>query len=452
LANEHTIRTFNAADIEKYHKGQLSAQEMHDLEKAALDDPFLADAIEGYSTAGVNVEADLAELKQRLAEADKQRKVVPIAAPRPGIPWLRVAALLILIAGAGTMIYFLSTKEKRADIAMQPKAIEEKISAPASEAKARKSDSVVESAGVGTARNKSETNQNAEEPKTSIPVAADGNTASNSLAVNPSPKQSDIATKKEVVPGNPAMAFEVEPSGNAQIRKDKAAKTDDETATRTADKEEAELRRTKNFGTEAAKTNNSQARINYFRGRVTDENAKALPFANVTNIADSIGTYSDANGNFVLISPDTVLDVQVRSIGFTNNNSRLQNNVTTNKIVMQEDNSLPETVINNQRSTNSRARNNMVLEESEPVDGWANYDLYIANNLNPAPNTDRRQRANGQVELSFEVNDKGQPINITIEKHLCDSCDQEAIRLIKEGPKWKRNSRKSGRTSVTVAF
>src|SRR5580658_5011441 len=38
---------YSASDIEKYRKGELSAREMHDLEQAALDDPFLADAIEG---------------------------------------------------------------------------------------------------------------------------------------------------------------------------------------------------------------------------------------------------------------------------------------------------------------------------------------------------------------------------------------------------------------------
>ena len=52
MANDNNIKKFTASDIEKYHKGQLSAKERHDLEKAALDDPFLADALEGYSTAG----------------------------------------------------------------------------------------------------------------------------------------------------------------------------------------------------------------------------------------------------------------------------------------------------------------------------------------------------------------------------------------------------------------
>ena len=35
---------FTAGDIERYHSGKMSPEERHALEKAALDDPFLAGA------------------------------------------------------------------------------------------------------------------------------------------------------------------------------------------------------------------------------------------------------------------------------------------------------------------------------------------------------------------------------------------------------------------------
>ena len=60
---------FNSDDIRRYLSGKMSREEMYQLEKAALDDPFLADAIEGFEKhADINVSADLNELKQRLAE------------------------------------------------------------------------------------------------------------------------------------------------------------------------------------------------------------------------------------------------------------------------------------------------------------------------------------------------------------------------------------------------
>ena len=48
MPENNNIQNYSAADIERYHKGQLTPEEMHAMEKAALDDPFLADAIEGY--------------------------------------------------------------------------------------------------------------------------------------------------------------------------------------------------------------------------------------------------------------------------------------------------------------------------------------------------------------------------------------------------------------------
>ena len=80
MAKENEIKKYTAADIDRYHKGLLSPKERHDLEKAALDDPFLADALEGYATAGVHTAEDLAELQQRLQNrvSNQRSKVVPL--------------------------------------------------------------------------------------------------------------------------------------------------------------------------------------------------------------------------------------------------------------------------------------------------------------------------------------------------------------------------------------
>ncbi|MDJ1505186.1 energy transducer TonB [Xanthocytophaga agilis] len=43
----------------------------------------------------------------------------------------------------------------------------------------------------------------------------------------------------------------------------------------------------------------------------------------------------------------------------------------------------------------------------------------------------------GKVYLSFVVNYDGTISNITIEKGLCDKCDQEAIRVVKTMPLWR---------------
>ena len=81
---------------------------------------------------------------------------------------------------------------------------------------------------------------------------------------------------------------------------------------------------------------NKRQRENYFNGRIRDANNNPLPFANITNTRDNVGTYADAQGRFTLVSPDSVLNVQVRSVGFENSTVQLKNNVTGNDVVLQE--------------------------------------------------------------------------------------------------------------------
>jgi hypothetical protein len=62
----------------------------------------LADAIEGFEkNAGIDIGADVNELKQRLAEKTDTSK-------ERGFGWWRIAALFILVLGASTAAWYLS--------------------------------------------------------------------------------------------------------------------------------------------------------------------------------------------------------------------------------------------------------------------------------------------------------------------------------------------------------
>jgi hypothetical protein len=93
----------------------------------------------------------------------------------------------------------------------------------------------------------------------------------------------------------------------------------------------------------------------------------------------------------------------------------------------------------------------MTVEEPEPADGWYNYDTYIANNIKIPDNIKIKNSPASEVELSFDVNKEGDPVNIKVEKSVCKECDAEAIRLLKDGPKWKKK-KKNRRAQVAVSF
>jgi hypothetical protein len=91
---------YSAADIRKYLQGDLSAREMQALEAAALEDPFLADALEGMEKdrqlrGDAPFREDLAALKERLDQriAKKNRAVV---LPLYHSAWRATAAVIIL--------------------------------------------------------------------------------------------------------------------------------------------------------------------------------------------------------------------------------------------------------------------------------------------------------------------------------------------------------------------
>lgn len=478
MAIDNNIKNFTAVDIEKYHNGLLSSKERHDLEKAALDDPFLADAMEGYAGAGGNTSADIADLKKRLSEKVEGAKIIPMNAVRKNsFRTLRAAALIAFVAGASFLIYQFGFNKKQDEIAQAGGTKKEDI---------KSIDTVVKT----TSTQPGAITTPVSDAKTEEPTAG--------LTINETPA---TVTDKETKPGNGIVTTHVEtavtekrndditvskttdskPVITTPVKDEKAdwykanpaspqkkevarEEVKNKVISQEVDKDAAadELAKQQNNRNVAAgrkaneqNTYRNQA-TNVFRGQVTDADNNGLPFANVTNVQDNnAGTYTDARGYFNLTYPDTVLNVQVRSIGFENTNTQLRNNVSTNQVVLPDDRkSLSEVVLSNQKpNATARSRDgNMKLEEPEPADGWDNYDTYLVNNLNvPEDLKSRQNNAGSAVEVSFEVDKNGKPTNIKIEKSLCAKCDEEAKRLIKEGPKWKRKAQKS-RTRVTVSF
>lgn len=454
MPGENNHISFTAADIRKYHEGQLTPGEMHALEKAALEDPFLADALEGYAADGVQLPGDTDDLKNRLQERIQDKKVIPLAAPR-SFNWLRAAAMIVAVIGAGLLVYQFGFNQKRdtdiAQISSPEKAKQDTVTAV----------SPLNSDTVAATQPSATLNQ-AVNAETQVPSVKDTPPAFNKVAPVVSPIPSESAKTAPQTPlGGKVPGIAVTDNAMTTVRADTALgyqndyaanqrfKAAEELEARQSKKEEASMNA---LVQSKARRNQAFLQSNIFRGKVTDAQNNPLPFANITNSRDNVGTYSDAQGNFVLTSPDSVLDVQVRSLGFENNNVQLQNNTASNKVVLNDDRSLTEVVISNKKINSRMREGNMVLEEPEPADGWSNYDTYLANNLNVPENYKSKQSSGGEVELSFEVNQLGEPINIKVTRSLCEVCDKEAIRLLKEGPKWKRKAKKGRRTTVKIPF
>jgi TonB family protein len=189
---------------------------------------------------------------------------------------------------------------------------------------------------------------------------------------------------------------------------------------------------------------------NRFNYRVVDAQNNPVPFANVTNTRDNVGTYTDIRGNFNLISADSTLDVQIRSLGYNSANYKLVPSAKQNELILKEDDQARREVLTQNRKLISSVTRKDSTELEEPEVGWGNYNTYIANNIQ-IPNNIRAKNTRSDVELSFDIDRAGNPINIKVTKSSqCKACDDEAIRLLKEGPKWKRKGKKS-KTTILIA-
>jgi len=67
-----------------------------------------------------------------------------------------------------------------------------------------------------------------------------------------------------------------------------------------------------------------------------------------------------------------------------------------------------------------------------PPNGW---EKYVKSQLD-YPDSAKLNGVTGTVELIFQVNDAGQPSDFRIIKSLGYGCDQEAIRVVTDGPAW----------------
>ena len=450
MSEEKNIINYTAADIEKYWTGKLSPAEMHALEKAAMDDPFLADALEGYKNTSL-ANAGLDSLKERL---DKRvGAFVPVInLKRKRFTWVKAAAAVIIIVGMGLLVQQLIFNDRNKDSI----AVVEKDDKKA-EVGANSNPIVVDS--IKNLSTKSDSASFKPAQKTSISPTA-GNYFNATTDTSKKEGGSDAVLKKreteDVQALNAPVFADIERKDEPEKEKADLKKTlDDSTKTLNDQKFNAARSVAKpkanqeyfntrdNVGISSGFTLN-----NKFNYRVVDPQNNPVPFANVMNTGDNVGTYTDIRGNFNLVSSDSILHVQIRSLGYNAANYKLVPSNQSGTLVLNED-ERKETVAQNRKVVNSLSRKDSA-EIEEPEVGWGNYNTYVANNIQ-IPDNVRPKNTRSDVELSFDIDKTGQPINIKVTRSSqCKECDDEAIRLLKEGPKWKRKGKKS-KATVSIA-
>lgn len=105
------IPQFGFDDFRRYTAGEMTPAEMHALETASLDDPFLADALDGYMESNNTIAAThLTQIKNTILGDEQQEVKIIAIAKTNSRSWLRVAAMIVLMCGAAFISYKLLNK------------------------------------------------------------------------------------------------------------------------------------------------------------------------------------------------------------------------------------------------------------------------------------------------------------------------------------------------------
>jgi hypothetical protein len=415
-----------------YIRGLRKGKEAHRLERESMQDPFLADAMDGYSQVEGNHEQRIEKLRMQVSAHSAKNKNTR------AITWSIAACLAI---GFGISSYFLFLKKSMTDeVFIAKESVSSKLAEPA----------VPPTPAIPATPTVPATPQK-EIALATAKVKTDSTPASEITARQADKKDmiAKIQATSQPQQGTPPVATV---PVMEEVSEETAALQE---VVATMDTFESESDKKMKL----AKVATILPQKNMIKGRVTDEKGEPLIGASVTYKGTNIGTITNMNGEFSLVKKDDKKRLTAEYIGYNPVEIRIDTSRTMLIAMNENKQALNEVVVvgygakKNKKSTTTG--NVVTVKEQakkeitpQPVIGKRSYQKYLKKNL-VRPTDEKCKDIKGEVVLSFFVNGEGKPQNITVIHGLCEFADKEAIRLVKEGPKWT-----SGKlpARVTVRF
>lgn len=471
-------------DIARYLSGRMSAAEMHALEKRALDDPFLAEALEGGSALP---EADFAEdvdqLQDLLAQRTQHRTTgaVPAANTAPAgkqiSMWTwptRIAAGFLIVASAGVIMYFINGEDRSADLALhQESAVsaEQKPSPVISaDPRSHPDDGSVEQlapAELSTANDEvaaSEARKNFRQAPAAKPSqeehaqALAGRAPGVSSSANADSVTLDEPGQRTEIASNDqhARAFKTGEAPRDALLKDEQADVQQPHAeverteaiiaqsTRTAAKKSQESRSEVPAAASSGAAKDSAAPSasgkNVFKGKVVDADGTAIPGVNVVIKGTNTGTVTDIHGDYQIALSDKNPTLVYTFIGYTNTEAVADASTPATVTLTEDLTQLSEVVVAGYGVQREGSPLEPTFDFAYPVGGKRAFKQYLEKNLQ-YPREALLNNVEGRVTIQFSVETSGLLSDFRVVKGIGSGCEEEVIRLIKSGPKWNPTKR-----------
>jgi TonB family protein len=392
-----------AEQLRRYAAGKLTPAERHAVERYLLDHPLHAAALEGTQAMRADgldpapAHADLqARLRQRLGRAEKRRLV----------------SLWGYGAAAGLVLLLLSTFFWKTSDERQPRATSEAIRPPA------------EVPAPLAAR--PEIRQPDRPPQLLPPgVPADADTGA--------------GLAEEIVVGvwdSERRAVPLPDSGRVTNREDIAAAVPAPAVAR-----------------ESVKRGVTPPS---FSGRVLDSSQQPVAGASVVVKGTTRGTTTDAQGQFRLNGLQPGQQLTLSSIGYRSRDIRVRDTLVGTIVLEPDVQALSEVVVigygtQQRRSVTGAVSSTRTTRKTQPEGGLEAFRAYLQQARRvPA------EAVRGTVVVRFTVQPDGSLANLRVTNPLSPAHDAEALRLVREGPRWipatRRGKAVRQRVRVEVPF
>lgn len=398
-----------------YIRGLRKGKEAHRLEKESMQDPFLADAMDGYNQVEGNHEQRIKKLQMQVSAHSAKKKNTY------AITWSIAACLVI---GFGISSYFLFLKKSMTDeVFIAEESVPAKL--PEATTPATPTNPATPAAPVT--------------PRKEIALAATkvktDSTPISEIAV----KQADKKEMSASAVIEPMMEEALEQT--AELQEVAATMATSESAS------DKKMRMAKVV---------TPPNSNIIQGKVTDEKGEPIIGASVAYKGTNIGTITNMNGEFSLVKKEGKKQLTAQFIGYDPVEIPVDTSQTM-LIAMNENKQTLNEVVVVGYGTNKNKKSTTVVTAKEqadkditpqPVIGKRKYQKYLKENL-VRPTDEKCAQVKGKVVLTFLVNKEGRPFYIKVKESLCESSDKEAIRLIQEGPNWIYGNKS---VEITVKF
>lgn len=413
-----------------YITGDRRGKEAHRIEKEAMGDPFLAEALEGFDAVGGDPGRAVERLRRRVESRVSGRRKSMVAR------WSAVAAVLLLFLAIGG-VFLLRPDE--ADVAP---VLADIIPVPLMDSSENRSMDVAQ----------------ATEPETQEFRPEQGETEDQSARED---IQQQAASRQELLSISEDLEIE------ETLFFDFIA--DDDSPVALSETRPAEKRADSAPSAPALPLTKTDLRVmealqaaatpGSVQGRVVDASGEPLPGASVTlRNSEKQGTVTDGTGNFNLAA-ETGDILDIASIGYEP--AAVRAGSLPGQVVLKEsENQLNDVVVfaygAQKRSASSAGQSGStadievesVVKTSLPVQGLDAYSEYLQKNR-AVLYDEAGEKVTGKVVLEFRINRNGRPTSIRVAESLTPEADREARRLLENGPDW---TRAENRIRFTIEF